>query len=235
VRFSENPERNTAIIWFVISAGSFILAIILAMLTFTSIITVPRFFPPVFLAGLSVLGIFFGFSKLSSAKRVDALIGGNGLLLHWTYRYEDILPFLDDEKKNRERTRNVVLFFFALVLVLGMLFCFTASSVDFVAIGIYFGLLLLTIAMLYKGLPAMGYGTTGVTEFYLGNTSALFGGRFHSWDKSGGNLEHVEFHEGKPAFLSISYRHGALLGSQAISLNIPIPPRREQEVKDLFA
>ncbi len=221
-------------IWFAISAASFLLAIILAALTFTAKISFVRFFPPVILTCLSFLGILLGFSRLWSARKADALIDGDDLLLHWSYRYEDIEPYLDDEKKRAKKMRMVILFSCALVLAIGVVFSFTATGVDYAAIGEYAGILILAIAVLYKGLPAMGHGTTGVTEFYLGKTSALFGGRFHSWGHKGGSLHRVEFREGKPSILLLSYSVSARPRGKVIDLRIPVPPRREQEVKELL-
>ncbi|OPY38224.1 MAG: hypothetical protein A4E35_00646 [Methanoregula sp. PtaU1.Bin051] len=231
MRFSENPERNTAIIWFVIAACSFILAIILAALTFSSKLSFVRFFPPLILACLSFLGILSGLIHLLSARKVDALTGGD-FLLHWSYRYGDITPYLDDEIKRRNKKKILILLSCVVVLAIGVLLSFTATTVDYAAIGEYAVLLILAIVILYKGLPAMGYGTTGVTEFYLGKSSALFGGRFHNWDEKGGGLENVQFREGKPSLLLVSYKASAR--GKVVDLRIPVPFRREQEVKDLL-
>ncbi len=233
MRFSENPERNTAIIWFVISAGSLFLAIAIAVMTFSPHISFARFFIPLALACLSFLGIIIGFALLWSARRADALINGHELLLHWTYRFDEIVPYLDDEQKRLKKVRTVVLFFCALILGMGMLFCFTKNGVDYGAVGEYVGLLLLTILFLYAGLPAMGYGISNATEFYLGKNSALFGGRFHIWGMWGGSLQRVEYREGKPAMLTISYSFVAQGGPQVIHLRIPVPHGRERETKEV--
>ena len=232
LRFSKNPEKNTAIIWFVISAGSLGLAVALAALTFPPGISFARFYPPLLLATLSFVGIIIAIALYWSAGKFDALLSGTDLLLHWTYRFEEVAPYLGEEEKRLKKIRTVVLFFCSLSLFLGVLFCFTKYGVDYFAIGEYGFLLFLTIVFLWYGLPAMGYGITNATDLYLGKNSVLFAGRFHIWGFWGSSLVRVMYLEGKPAMLEISYTFMTENGPQMINLHIPVPPRREREAQE---
>lgn len=232
LRFSKNPEKNTAIIWFLISVGSLFLAFVLAALTFPSGISFARFYPPLLLATLSFVGIIIAIALYWSAGKLDALLSGTDLLLHWTYRFEEVAPYLGEEEKRLKKIRTVVLFFGSLSLFLGVLFCFTKFGVDYFAISEYVFLLFLMIVFLWYGLPAMGYGITNATDLYLGKNSILFAGRFHIWGFWGSSLVRVMYLEGKPAMLEITYRFMTENGSQIVTLHIPIPPQREREAKE---
>ncbi len=236
--FSKNPEKNVAIIWLVISFGSLLLAFALSVLAliFSPEISFARFFPPLLLVTLSFLGIIIAIAYLWSSRKLAALISGKGLLIHWTYRPDEIEPYIDEERKRIKKFNMVVLFFCSTFFFIGVLFCFNKNGVDYLAISEYVFLLLLTTAFLYYGAPAMGYGRAGATEFYLGKNSALFAGRFHNWGMWNSRLGNIEYVEGKPAMLRIFYSYigGTIdnVTTQSVILNIPVPQQYEEKLKE---
>jgi hypothetical protein len=101
MRFSDNPEKNNAVIWFVIAA-----------IFFTPPVGFGRFYPAVLLGGLSFLGIVMGLAFYVSSRKYDSLVSGEDVLARWSYRYEEIASTLAEEEKRQKKMRMVVLFFY---------------------------------------------------------------------------------------------------------------------------
>jgi len=173
MRFSKNPAKNTGIIWFVITIGSFLLMILFAAVFLPSGFTFGRFFPVVLLGCVSFLGIIFAPTFYWSGKKLDSLMAGKDLLARWSYRPGEFGSMLEDEKKRQKKIRVVVLFFVCLCLGMGVLFCYAWGRWDFVAVSEYVLLLMLTLVFMYAGLPAMGFGPANAMDMYLGRNSVL--------------------------------------------------------------
>jgi hypothetical protein len=232
MRFSRNPEKNTGIIWFVITIGSFLLMILFAAVFLPSGFTFGRFFPAVLLGCVSFLGMIFAPTFYWSGKKLDSLLAGKDLLARWSYRPEEIGSMLEDEKKRQKKLRVVVLFFVCLCLGMGVLFCYAWGRWDYVAVSEYVLLLMLTLVFMYAGLPAMGFDPANATDMYLGRNGVLFAGRFHIWGFWGAHLVSVNYLPGTPASVGIVYSHVSKEGPQVINISIPVPPGKEREAQD---
>lgn len=231
MRFSDNPEKNNAIIWFVIAAGSLVLAFVFAALFFIPPVGFGRFYPICLLGTLSFLGIVMGLAFYISSRKYDSLVSGEDVLARWSYRYEEIASALAEEEKRQKKMRMVVLFFIFLMLGMGVLFCFGKNGVDYPAVSEYAVLVLLTLGFIYIGLPALGFRPSGGTVFILKKDSALFAGRLHVWRFWGSRLIAANYIQGTPAMIAIQYTFSSEYGPQVINLSIPVPAGREREAE----
>jgi hypothetical protein len=231
MRFSDNPDKNNALIWFVIAAGSLGLAFAFAVLLSLIPLTFGRFYPLCLLGTLSFLGIVMGLAFYLSSRKYNSLVSGEDILARWSYRHEEIASALGEEEKRQKKMRMVVLFFIFLMLGMGLLFCFDKNGMDVLAVSEYAFLGLLTLAFIYIGLPAMGFGPSGAMDFILKKDSALFAGRFHVWRFWGSRLIAAEYTPGTPAMITIQYAVSSEYGPQVIHLSIPVPAGREREAE----
>ncbi len=227
--FSKNPERNTAIIWFIISIGALVLALLFASFFLIGHFTFGRFFPVMLLPCLTFVGLIISIALYHNSGKLDAILSGKDLLLHWTYQPEEIETYAAKEHKRRNTVRYISLATCIFILLVALLFTYDKNGIDYGAILEIAILFLIIVIFLVKILPAMGYGQSGVTEFYLAQNGALFVGTFHVWRVFGAHLESINFKEGKPATLEIVYSVCTENGSRNISLCIPVPEKREKE------
>jgi hypothetical protein len=231
MRFSGNPEKNTAVIWFVISAGSVALILLFAAVIPDPLSSFGRFFALIALGNLSFLGLIIGIAFFLRSRKFDAFISGKDILARWSYHPDEIEPALADERKRQKKLRAVILFFVILILGMGVLFCYAWGTWDYVAISEYILLFLTTLVFIYAGLPAMGFGPANATECILGKDGVLFAGRFHLWKAWGSRLTNVNYQPGKPGKIWVQYTLAAEQGPQVINLSIPVPAGREYEAE----
>ncbi len=229
--FSKNPEKNSAIIWLIISIGALVLAFVFA-LVLAGNFTFGRFFPVLLLPLLSFVGFIICIALYWSSGKLDAVMSGKDLLARWAYRPEEIAPYAAEARKRRSRVKYITLATCLFMLVVASLFAYDKSGIDYAAIAENALLLVIVVAFLYFILPAMGYGDSSATEFYLARNGALFAGTFHLWGIYNARLTAANFKEGKPAMLEIAYVFITENGSQNVSLRIPVPAGREIEALD---
>lgn len=227
--FSKNAERNTAIIWFIVSVGSLVLAFVLACVFLVGHFTFGRFLPVMLLPVLAFLGFIIGFALYFNSKKLDAVISGKDVLAHWTYAPEEIAPHAAKEHKRQNNVKYISLAACVFMLFVALLFTYDKNGIDYGAVIENAILLLTTIIFIFSVLPAMGYGKSSMNEFYLARNGALFVGTFHLWRFFGTRLESVNFNKGKPATLEIIYSIRTEDGSRNMNLDIPIPKNKESE------
>ncbi len=229
--FSKNPERNSAIIWLIISIGALVLGLVFAAFFLVGHFTFGRFFPVLLLPLLSIVGLVICIALYWSARKLDDVIWGKDLLARWNYRPEEIAPYAAEARKRRGKVKYVTLAACLFMLLISSLFAYDKSGIDYTAVIENALLLLIVVIFLYAILPAMGYGDSNATEFYLARNGTLFAGTFHVWRVFGARLEAVDFKEG-PAMLEIAYSIQTENGLQRTNLRIPVPDGREKEAED---
>ncbi|MDD5317428.1 MAG: hypothetical protein PHF51_01700 [Candidatus ainarchaeum sp.] len=228
--FSGNPEKNSAIIWLVISAGALMLALPFSLFL-AGHFTFGRFFPVLLLPLLTFLGLIIAIALFWSSRKLDAILSGKELLARWNYAPEEIAPYAAGERKRLRKAKYLILGTCLFILILSALFAYDKNGWDYVAVLMDAALLLVVVIFLFFALPLMGYGKSSANEFYLARDGALFAGKAHFWRMFNARLEAVDFRE-NPATIEIAYVVHSEYGPKRIGLSVPVPKGREKEASD---
>lgn len=179
---------------------------------------------------MAFIGFMAAISYFWSGRKLKALMSGKNLLIHWSYKPEEIAPYLNEERKRIKKVKSVLLSLSIIFFIIAALTCFDKNGIDYLAVGENIFFLLMIAAFIYLIVPAMGYGKEDGTDFYLGKNGALFGGRFYNWSMMGAGLRKIEYIDG---VLRISFSStDAYGGKNILNLRMPVPPGREGELKE---
>jgi len=229
-----NPQKR-AVMWFVLAAVGLLMFVLPIMLGIEE-------YHGGFVLGflgfvLLVTAIIAGIACWLREKRLDRLVSGDGLIVHWKYssgewrEYAEIMY----RRKKRERWRIIYLLAGILLSVCIAFAIFRPDSL-LVMLIVLFPLLLLS-ALVTVIVFVLDYrrarDRTG--EVFIGKDGIYLDGEYYSWKMAGGRLEGVTCVTGEGTYLEFRYsgRSGYAGGNYVV--RVPVPLGQEDSAKRIAA
>jgi hypothetical protein len=218
----KNRQRQTAIIF------------ICLFIAFVILIFVPSLTGMDSMNGgfaLSFVAIFLSITFLITsvvffvmAKKFDAAIKDDNMILHWVYEKSEWIKFSDKEfvVQKREK-RSLFILITSISFVVLVIFSIVVKDSWHIMIIVFFGLAAL-LAFVAFIIPKMQYANFKKTipEVYIALGCAYLTGEFHFWNMLGAALEDVEMDD-KNMQIKITYSYPTKYNRSQTVLRIPLP------------
>ncbi len=224
----KNRQRQTAFIFICLSVASVILIFIPSI---TGIDGMNGGF------AISFVAIFLSISFLISAivffvmaKRFDAAVTDDNVILHWVYNKSEWMKFAGKEFTVQKKEK-----WFLFILITGIAFVvLTVFSIIVrdswrIMIMVFFGLAAL-LAFVAFAVPKIQYANFKkiFPEAYIAKGCVYLTGEFHCWSMLGAALEDAEF-DNKSMQIKITYSYPARYSRSETTVRIPLPMQENSQ------
>lgn len=220
----KNRQRQTAIIFIVLFVASIIL------------IFIPTIIGMDGMNGgfaLSFVAIFLSMTFLITfviylvmAKKFDAAVTDDNMILHWVYEKSEWMRFSEKEfvvQKEEKRTLFILITVISFVVL--AVFSIVVRDSWWIMVILFFGLTAL-LAFVAFIVPKIQYANFKKTtpEVYLASGCAYLTGEFHCWSTLGAALEDAGL-DNNNMQINITYSYPTRTGPSQTTVRIPLPLR----------
>ncbi len=224
----KNPQRTVARVWL----GVTVVAAFLTALPFLIgidgmsggfALALVSFF--VAISGV-IVALVFG----SRARALDGIVSGRDLLARWSVdpqtRKGAIELEFSEEKKAKAGLFLVVL---VITVVIGLVFVLVDREAGPIVFLVLLGVLVL-VGLVAWSTPRLRRRRSlrAAGEILIAKDGAYVNGMFHTWRLLGARLEQVEYKDGTPPVLAISYSAPVRYGRQSYTFYVPVPAGEEE-------
>ena len=197
----------------------------------------------VFGGSVLIVGIILFFSLRKQAGKVDEMLAGRNLLVHWVYSPQEWSQYVQSEVTRGKQTQRIVLLIMLITLVIVMIASFTGESKSggsvlvpiIIAIVMVGGIGLFVWWISSADVRRKKRQHTG--EVFIAATGLLFNDRYYPWNTFGTRLTGVLYEGGIPNVVRFKYqqRNGQNVGWSNMEVRVPVPIGREVEAQNLAA
>ena len=230
----DNPPRNTAIIWLVITAIS---AIMIFVPTLVGMDGFEGGFAISFISLVAaIVGTVVSIMYVWQANVLNKMLRGEGLLVHWIYPPEKWKEYTVREYA-QEKTEKKGLFMVvsAFALFFGFLFWALDPEGGFFVFLVMLGLIAL-VAVAWQGSAWYQYKQNmgGIAETYIARNALYMNRKLYVWQMWGSSFDGVAIEE-KRGFAQLAFKCTIFsqVGPQTYTFRVPIPDGQEETAKSI--
>jgi hypothetical protein len=225
---SNNPERRTLIVCFII----FVAAVVAAIWPFVAGMNMMQAgYALTCLAGfMALLALVAAVIFWARASAWDRLAQGQDVLAHWMYDEQEWQAYSQVEfAEDSVDKRNLWLVVAGIALLVGVIFFLADRQGGGVVLLVMLGLIGVTAALAF-GMPrlALARNRRLQGEAVISPNAVWLSGTLHTWKGWGAKLESVRLREGTPTILEIVYSTPNRTGRQDTTVRVPVPRGQEK-------
>lgn len=230
----QNPERKSSIIWLAVAAVGAIIVFLPAIL---GIEGMDGGFALGTLGFLIIItGIVGAIVYAWRAKKLDAMLGGKDLLVHWTYSLDEWQRYTERAHQDKKSTNKTLFFIIAgFALPIGIVFLIgdpeNGKFMFLVMLGLIalMGILAYATAMLDYRRNRKNLG-----EAYIARNGVYLNGELHTWKGLATRLDTVTYEEEADS-LVFTYIALDRVGPHPYTVRVPVPQGQEAKARELLA
>jgi hypothetical protein len=225
----KNQEHRVAVAW------TWITLILFALCFLPSAVGMDMMragFGIIFISAFAtIMGLIVVFLYRSRAAKLDAMVNGKDLLVHWTVDADVWRDYVASEFVIEKSEKKALFLVTAVISVaVGVLFMVFARDGGVAVFLILMGLVAILAVVALLG-PRLRYrrALRSPGEIFISPSAAYVGGALHTWTLLGAKLERVDLADGQPQMLEIEYSFPTRMGRDEFTLRIPVPAGRGNE------
>ena len=228
-----NTARITSNVWWIITAVS-IFAIFLP-----SIIGLDGFRGGFAVSALAIfmaiIGLIVAIIYMRRASILDGIFDGKNVLAHWTYPRDVWLAYAGKEYEREGSSKKGLFIMVAVIaLVIGFIFFLVDHKGGLWVLVSMVGLVILIAFVAwfttwYNHRQNLKY----IGEAYIAPKAVYLNRQLHTWADLGSWLDSVSIKDSTPPYIEFKYMAITRTGPQEYNCNVPIPPGKEQEAREL--
>ncbi len=227
-----NPARTTSIVWWILAPVFFLAAFFafrsgigdaayaLAFVSFAMFITA------------IIVGLVYG----GRARKLDRMLAGEGLLVHWTYSPDEWRQYAEKEyqaEKSAKRTLFFIISGFALLA--GIIALIANPEAGKWVLAVMLALiaiigLLAWFTSWYDHRQNLKY----LGEAYISKDGVYLNKQLHLWNQLGAYLGSVEYVEETPPLLVFSYFMPTRTGLEERDVRVPVPHDQKAKANEVL-
>ena len=230
---SNNPERRTLIVCFII----FVAAVVAAVLPFvTGMDMMQAGYALTCLAGcMAMSALVAAVIFWTRASAWDRLAQGQDVLAHWIYDGQEWQAYSQVEfAEDSVDKRNLWLVVAGIALLVGVIFFLGDRKGGGVVLLVMLGLIGVTGALAF-GMPrlALARNRRAQGEAVISSNAVWLSGALHTWKGWGAKLESVRLRQETPAILEIVYSTPSRAGRQNTTVRVPVQRGQERAAQQI--
>lgn len=222
------------------------LASFFAGLVFVVLIFVPEFLGVDGMAGGFALSFVFFFLAICAfvvfafyfgfARKVDAILAGKGVLVHWTYAEDYWLDYAKKEYvEEKSEKRGLFLVVCGFALFFGVLFWVFDAEAGFYVFLVMLGLIgVCAFAWRFSAWYTYRQNISGVKEVYVTRDAVYLNRRLYAWSTVLAFFDEVAQKDNDGlALLVFKYTIVGRAGPQTYNVRVPVPRGQEEVAKNI--
>lgn len=230
----QNPERKSSIISLVIAAIGVIVMFLPAILGIEGIDGGYA----IILLGVVVIitGIVAFIIYTWRANKLDAMLGGKNLLVHWTYSQDEWQRYTErahEDKKSASRILFYIISGFALATGIGF-FIKDPDSGKYVFLAMLGLIFLMGIIAYVTTMLDYRRNKKNLGEAYIARDGLFLNGVLHTWKGLATRLDTVVYEE-EAQSLVFTYVALDRVGLHPYTVRVPVPQGQEAKASELLA
>ncbi len=230
----QNPERKSSLVSVVIAAIGIVIMFVPAIVGMEGMDGGYA----VILLGVVVIitGIVAFFVYTWRAKKLDAMLGGKNLLVHWTYSQDEWRRYTEKAHEDKKSASKVLFFIisgFAIVIGAGF-FIKDPDSGKYVFLAMLGLIVIIGFVALLTTMLDYRRNKKNLGEAYVATDGIYLNGVLHTWKGLATHLDNVVYEEDAR---SLIFTYVALdrIGLHSYTVRVPVPQGQEAKASELLA
>lgn len=228
----DNPARRTSIVWWILTPVFLFLTFFLISSGKGDAAYAIAFFSFIMFITAIIVAVVYG----SRAKKLDRILSGEGLLVHWTYTPDEWRNYT--EKAHEEKkSANKILFFIisGFAIVIGaVFFIMDPESGKYVFLAMLGLIAIIGFVAWFTAWHGHRQNLRYLGEAYISKDGIYLNKQLHLWNMLTAYLGSVEYTEETQPSLVFSYFAPTRTGLEERDVRVPVPHGQESRAKEIL-